>query len=67
MNVTETFADMLQQRHTADYDGSKVWSRTEVWERIDAVKEAFDSWAAIRNHHEAEDFLVTLLLKDRKP
>jgi uncharacterized protein (UPF0332 family) len=41
--VTETFADMLQHRHTADYDGAKAWSRVEVWERIDAVTDAFAS------------------------
>ena len=65
--VAETFASMLQHRHTADYDGSKVWSRVETWERIDAVHEAFASWKAIKNDHEAQDFLVTLLLKERKP
>lgn len=65
LTVTETFADMLQQRHTADYDGSKVWSRTEVSERIGVVEEAFDSWKAIRDHHDGQDFLVTLLLRDR--
>jgi hypothetical protein len=64
--VTATFVDMLQHRHTADYDGSKVWSRVEVWERIDAVAEAFASWKAIQDHHEAQDFLVTLLLRERK-
>lgn len=65
--VTETFADMLQHRHTADYDGSKFWSRIEVWERIDAVEEAFNNWRAIKDDHEAQNFLVTLLLKERKP
>jgi uncharacterized protein (UPF0332 family) len=64
--VTETFADMLQQRHTADYDGSKSWSRTEVSERIGAVNEAFRSWKSISDHHDAQNFLVTLLLKERK-
>ena len=67
LNVAEAFVDMLQHRHTADYDGSKIWSRTEVWERIDAVKEAFASWSAIKNHHDAQNFLVTLILRERKP
>ncbi len=65
--VAKTFVDMLQHRHTADYDGSKVWSRVEVWEHIDAVTAAFASWNAIRNEHEAQNFLVTLLLRERKP
>lgn len=66
LTVAEAFVDMLQHRHIADYDGSKVWSRVEVWERIDAVREAFASWKAISNHHEAQNFLVTLLLRERK-
>ena len=65
--VAKTFIEMLQHRHTADYDGSKVWSRLEVSEHIGAVTEAFASWKAIRNEHEAQNFLVTLLLRDRKP
>jgi len=67
LTVTDTFVQMLQHRQTADYDGSKAWSRVEVWERIEAVKDAFASWRAIRDHPQAQNFLVTLLLKERKP
>jgi hypothetical protein len=28
--VAEAFIQLQQQRHTADYDNSKTWSRTEV-------------------------------------
>jgi uncharacterized protein (UPF0332 family) len=64
--ITETFVNMLQYRHTADYDGTKKWTRVDVWESIDAVTEAFASWKAIKNHHDAQNFLVTLLLKERR-
>ena len=64
--IASTFVKMLQDRHAADYDGSRVWSRTEAIERIDSVKEAFQSWVAIRDEPDAQNFLVTLLLKDRK-
>jgi uncharacterized protein (UPF0332 family) len=67
LNVQEAFVDMLQQRQTADYDGAKTWSRVEVLERLDAVKEAFASWKQVKDHPDAQNFLVTLLLKDRKP
>ena len=67
LNVAGAFVEMLQQRHTADYDGSKAWSRVEVLEGLDVVKEAFASWKAIRDHRDAQNFLVTLLLKERKP
>jgi uncharacterized protein (UPF0332 family) len=64
--VTETFVQMLQHRHTADYDNSVKWSRTDTLEKIDAVEAAFLSWKAIRAEHDAQNFLVKLLLKERK-
>lgn len=67
LTVAETFVDMLEYRHMADYDGSKAWTRVETWETIDAVADAFARWKEIRYHHEAQDFLVTLLLRERKP
>lgn len=67
LNVTATFVDMLQHRQTADYDGAKAWSRIEVLERLAAVKEAFASWSTVRDDSAAQNFLVTLLLKERKP
>ena len=63
--ITNTFVDMLQHRHTADYDGATTWSRTDVLEKIQSVEEAFNSWREIRDEHEAQNFLVTLLLKER--
>jgi len=64
--ITNTFVDMLQQRHTADYNGAIRWSRTDVLEKLESVEAAFKSWREIKNEHEAQNFLVTLLLKERK-
>ena len=63
--ITNTFVDMLQHRHTADYDGAFTWSRTDVLEKIESVNAAFQSWRQIRDEDEAQNFLVTLLLKER--
>jgi uncharacterized protein (UPF0332 family) len=64
--VTNTFVLMLQHRHTADYDSSTKWSRTDTLEKIESVEAAFQSWRAIRDEHEAQNFLVTLLLRERR-
>jgi uncharacterized protein (UPF0332 family) len=64
--VTETFVQMLQHRHTADYDSSTKWTRTDTLEKIESVEAAFVSWRAIRAEHDAQNFLVTLLLRERK-
>lgn len=65
--VVASFAQMLQHRHTADYDSSKSWIRADTLELIDSVRAAFPSWKAIRNGRDAQSFLVTLLLRERKP
>ena len=64
--VTEKLVQMLQSRHTADYDSSTKWTRTDADAKVESVVAAFQSWRAIRNEHAAQNFLVTLLLKERK-
>lgn len=64
--IAETFVQMYQHRQIADYDNSRKWSRTDVLQKIDSVESAFRSWHEIRNEAEAQNFLVTLLLKERK-
>jgi hypothetical protein len=39
--ITNTFVEMLQHRHTADYDSATKWSRTDVLEKIESVEVAF--------------------------
>jgi uncharacterized protein (UPF0332 family) len=60
--LANIFMQLQQQRHTADYDNSKRWGRTEVLTQIDMAQEAFDNWMAIREEEIAEDFLLQLLI-----
>jgi len=64
--IAETFVQMYQQRQIADYNNARKWGRTDVLQKIDTVEVAFQSWQAIRDEDEAQSFLVTLLLKERK-
>jgi uncharacterized protein (UPF0332 family) len=64
--IANNFVLMLQHRHTADYDSSTKWSRTDVLEKIESVEAAFQSWRRIRTEHDAQNFLATLLLRERK-
>src|SRR5579864_146599 len=54
--VADTFVQLQQYRHTADYDNSKRWTRTEVLAHIDLAIVAFLSWSAIEKETIAEDF-----------
>ena len=62
-NVARTFVDLQELRHEADYDNSRVWTRTEVLEDIKLVRLAFASWHAIERETTAEDFLLQLLIQ----
>ena len=59
--VADTFFQAQQQRHTADYDNSKTWTRTDVMALIDLVDSAFQSWHQIRNEPTAQAYLISLL------
>lgn len=52
-DVASAFVQAQQQRHTADYDNSKQWARTDVDTQITIVKNAFACWKAIRKESRA--------------
>jgi uncharacterized protein (UPF0332 family) len=59
--VADSFVKLQQARHTADYDNSKVWSRTEVWEMIVLAEDASAAWLKIRDKEKAQDYLLDLI------
>jgi hypothetical protein len=61
--VANTFIELQQRRHVADYDNSKKWTRTEVLTDIELVSKAFASWDAISREPIADDFLLQLLIQ----
>jgi TPR repeat protein len=65
--IAETFVDMQQNRHTADYDNSAKWTRTDVHAKVNSVQAAFKSWKIIRKETVAQHYLVTLLQVARFP
>ena len=64
--VAAAFVEMQQFRHAADYSYAKKWSKTEVLGRLTTVSEAFASWQIVRNEKIALDYLMSLLVKERK-
>lgn len=59
--VADAFTYLQQQRHDADYNNAKEWTRTEVFTLIAQVRKAFQLWQAIRSRPEAQVFLLSLL------
>lgn len=59
--VADSFVTLQQARHTADYDNSKVWSRTQVYETIAQAQDAVTAWMAIREEEVAQEYLSDLM------
>jgi uncharacterized protein (UPF0332 family) len=59
--VANSFLKLQQARHTADYDNSKVWSRTQVREVISEAEDAIAAWSNIREEEIAQDYLLELM------
>jgi len=59
--VADSFLKLQQDRHTADYDNSKVWSRTQVWAVICEAEDAMAAWSSIREEEIAQDYLLDLM------
>jgi uncharacterized protein (UPF0332 family) len=60
--VAHNFIQLQQHRHTADYDNSKLWSRTDVLNVLTLATDAFTAWRAISEQDAAQDYLLQLFL-----
>ena len=58
--VIEAFAQLQEDRYTADYDVGKIWSRKDVTNTLAVADEAFKAWKAIRKEKIAQDHLLTM-------
>lgn len=60
--VAQTFADLQQARHTADYDLTVRYSRSDTFDLVERAEKAFRDWQAIRNDDLARIYLGCFLL-----
>jgi uncharacterized protein (UPF0332 family) len=58
--VIEKFGQLQEDRHSADYDVGRVWSRLDVTNAMAIADEAFKSWRNIRKEKIAQDHLMTM-------
>ena len=61
-NIAHTFVLLQEKRHTADYDNSKQWSRSDVLNVLTLATDAFTAWRAISAQDAAQDYLLQLFL-----
>jgi hypothetical protein len=63
--VAHALFQLQEKRHIADYDLSKTLKNTEVALDISLVQDAFDAWSRIQNEQISQDYLFSLLFKDK--
>jgi hypothetical protein len=63
--VTNTFVQLQENRHAADYDLGVVLMPDEVALDILLVEDAFRTWGDIKDDPIVQDYLFSLLFKDR--
>ena len=60
--VAHNFIQLQQHRHTADYDNSRQWARTDVLNVLTLATDAFTAWRAISTQDAAQGYLLQLFL-----
>ncbi len=59
--VAGEFVALQQERHTADYDNSKVWSYTEVEDAILRAHTLYMEWHTVRDTPMAQFYLFDMI------
>jgi hypothetical protein len=63
--VAKALTQLQEKRHTADYDNTTFWTRTEARAQVKLAERAFITWKSIRNEQIAQAYLVSLVVKHR--
>jgi hypothetical protein len=65
-SVAGALVDLQDARHQADYDNSALWGYSDVHAVVADTHEAFDNWAKIRTHPAANEYLLSLLIGNKR-
>jgi uncharacterized protein (UPF0332 family) len=65
-SVAQAFVLLQEARHLADYDNTVVWTPMEARDVLAEAENAFDNWAKIRTHPAANEYLLSLLIGNKR-
>lgn len=63
--VAETFVELQEARHEADYDHARAWTRQEAIDLVRRAEQAFEAWHRAIAGRDAAAYLVALLARSR--
>jgi hypothetical protein len=64
--VARVFVDLQESRQQADYDNSKAWVSIDAQDKVADARIAFANWAKIRTHPAANEYLLSLLIGNKR-
>lgn len=65
-SVAQTFINLQNARHKADYDNAKTWTSGQCVEIVAEARAAFETWQKIRTDPAANEYLLSLLMGKRR-
>lgn len=65
-DVAKVFVDLQEARQQADYDNARTWKSTDVQAIVTDAQTAFTNWAKIRTHPAANEYLLSLLIGNKR-
>jgi hypothetical protein len=63
--VAETFVELQEARHEADYDHVRVWTRQEAIDLVQRAEQVFQAWQRRKTGQDAAAYLVALVARAR--
>jgi hypothetical protein len=64
--VAEAFVRLQEARQQADYDNAKTWESMAVQAKITDAQTAFINWGIVRTHPAANEYLLSLLIGNKR-
>jgi uncharacterized protein (UPF0332 family) len=64
--VAKVFVTLQEARQQADYDNAKTWEATAVETHVTDAQLAFANWSKIRMHPAANEYLLSLLIGNKR-
>jgi hypothetical protein len=62
----QIFVKLQEARQQADYDNAKIWKSTDVQAMLADAQRAFVNWGSIRTHPTANEYLLSLLIGNKR-
>lgn len=65
-DLAKSFVGLQEARHQADYNNEKHWTQTEVAAKFSEAHSAFQNWMKVRGSPVADEYLLSLMIGEKR-